>query len=283
MQVRSPLKWTGGKSAAAERILAAFPPAGVYSRYVEPFGGAGHVLFAKDPYRHEEVYNDLGNNLYTFFSQLRDNTDELQRRFDDLLYSRAQYYEWYRSLFDETELDPLERAVRFFYCLRLTGTGHLRESPGGINCKHSNVHAFRSAIDLFPILKQRLRYVLIDNRDCIETIKRYDDPKTLLYCDPPYLHKEHYYEASKDGFDHVALAQALNAAKGFVALSYYPHPLLNQLYPPDRWRRMTWTQKKSSALYAREDGEIHPDMAEELLLMNYSPVTGGLFDSQEGE
>jgi hypothetical protein len=33
---------------------------------------------------------------------------------------------------------------------------------------------------------------------------------------------------------------------------------LHQLYPEDRWRRMTWTQKKAS--------------------MNYSPTRGGLFD-----
>ena len=274
---RDPLKYAGGKNSAAKRIISAFPPPHSYDRYVEPCGGAAHVLFQKDRYNHEEVYNDLSNNLYCFWNQLRDNADELQQRLDNMLYSRAQYREWYPSLFDGTQLDPLERAVRFFYCLRLTGTGWLRKSPVGINCEHSNVLSFRSAIEVFQAAKDRLKYVLIDNRDCIKTIERYDSPKTLLYCDPPYVEKEHYYQASWDGFDHVALARALNAATGYVAVSYYPHPEIDKLYPSSRWRRMTWTQKKSSALRL-EDGDHHTGTATELLLMNYSPVRGGLFD-----
>jgi len=277
-QVRSPLKYCGGKHSAAERILAAFPPPHCYDTYVEPFGGAAHVLFAKYPYHHAEVYNDLSNNLYTFWYQLRDNAEVLQERVNGLLYSRAQYYDFYRSLFDGTDLSPLERAVRFFYCLRLTGTGWLRPSPVGWNCQHSNVLSFRTASELFKVCQERLRCVAIDNRDCIDTITRYDSPKTLFFCDPPYIDREQYYEASRNGFDHEALAKSLNRVEGYVVLSYYPHPLLDQLYPSGQWRRMTWQQKKSSALKLDEDGDIHTEMATEILIMNYSPISGGLFD-----
>lgn len=275
IEVRSPLKYTGGKFSAAERILAAFPPPHCYGRYVEPFGGAAHVLFAKEPYG-EEVYNDLSNNLYTFFAQLRDNADALQERMDNLLYSRAQYREWYPSLFDGTVLDPFERAVRFFYCLRLTGTGHLRKSTPGINCKHANVLSFRSAAEVFQVAKQRLRTVLIDNRDGLETIKRYDDPRTTFYCDPPYIDAEHYYEASKFGFDHEALAHALNRVRGYVALSYYQHDLLDKLYPASKWRRMEWQQKKHCDVHKNAKN----DVGTEILLMNYAPTRGGLFDEE---
>lgn len=40
-------------------------------------------------------------------------------------------------------------------------------------------------------------------------------------------------------------AAALNATPALVALSYYEHPLLDDLYPKSRWRRMTWTQAKA--------------------------------------
>lgn len=53
--VRSPLKRIGGKSAAASRIVAAFPPPSEYDRYVEVCGGAAHVLFCKPQYDHEKV------------------------------------------------------------------------------------------------------------------------------------------------------------------------------------------------------------------------------------
>jgi DNA adenine methylase len=236
------------------------------------------VLFAKDPCGHAEVYNDLSNNLHTFWKQIQINAEEMQKQLDDLLYEYATYYEFHESLFDGTDLTPLERAVRFFYVLRGTGTGWIRQPAVGWNCHASNVKSFRSAVELFPLAKERLKYVLIDSRDCLATIKRYDSPHTLFYGDPPYINCHHYYEASRFGFDHLALANALNAAKGYVALSYYPHPLLDDLYPPDRWRRMTWTQKKSSAIKMEEDGDHHTGLGTELLLMNYTPTKGGLFD-----
>jgi DNA adenine methylase len=277
MQVRSPLKTVGGKFSSAERIVAAFPPASCYDCYVEPFGGAAHVLFAKPASTHVEIYNDLSNNLYTFWQQVQLNAEVMQQRLDDLLYSRALYYEFHKSLFDGTALEPLERAIRFFYVLRSTGTGWIRQSPVGWN-HHKACQAFRSATELFLAAKERMRYVSIDNRDCLATIKRYDSPRTLFFCDPPYWGAEHYYEASRSGFDHEGLASLLNRAQGYIALSYYPHPEINKLYLESRWRRMTWTQKKSSDLRAHEDGSLRTGQATELLLMNYGPQVGGLFD-----
>jgi DNA adenine methylase len=275
-QVRSPLLTVGGKSASAERIVAAFPPPSCYDRFVDACGGAGHVLFALPLCGKEEIYNDLSNNLMAFWLQVQANADMMQQTLDDLPYSRELYYQFYRSLYNGTILSPLERAIRYFYCLRSTGTGWMRKSPVGWNCRGQKVLAFRSAVELFQAAKKRMRNVVIDNRDVLATIKRYDSPRTLYFCDPPYFGTEHYYEASRDGFDHVGLANALNAAKGYVALSYYPHPEIDRLYPPDKWRRMTWTQTKSSAIH--EDAAN--DVATEMLLMNYSPTSGGLFDER---
>jgi DNA adenine methylase len=35
---------------------------------------------------------------------------------------------------------------------------------------------------------QRLIRVQIENRPAVDVIRLYDSPKTLFYCDPPYLH-----------------------------------------------------------------------------------------------
>jgi DNA adenine methylase len=277
---RSPILTVGGKASSAERIVSAFPPPHCYDRYVEVCGGAAHVLFCKDPYNQEEVYNDLSNNLIAFWEQIQCNAEAMQQRLDDLPYARKLYYDYYRSLFDGATLSDQERAIRFFYCLRSTGSGWLRKSPVGWNCQASKLHAFRSAVDLFQAAKVRMRNVLIDNRDCIATIKRYDGPKTLFFCDPPYIDCEHYYEASRDGFDHVGLADVLNSAKGYVALSYYPHDKIDKLYPESRWRRMTWQQGKHSSIQQEEDGTHRIASGTELLLMNYPASTGGLFDER---
>ena len=49
--------WIGGKRALRSEILAAFPDD--VGRYIEVFGGAGWVLFGKDPTRQMEVWQDF--------------------------------------------------------------------------------------------------------------------------------------------------------------------------------------------------------------------------------
>ena len=53
--MRAPFGWLGGKSKLSKDIVALLPP---HETYVEIFGGAGWVLFAKERSK-VEVYNDL--------------------------------------------------------------------------------------------------------------------------------------------------------------------------------------------------------------------------------
>lgn len=274
--VRSPLKRIGGKSASAERIVSLFPPASTYTRFVDTCGGAAHVLMAL-PSGHEEIYNDLENNLVAFWLEMQSNAAGMQAYLDTLLYSREVYYRFYRSLFDGTPLTQFERATRYFYCLRMTGTGWLRKSPVGWDHRGSNVQSFRSAIELFEQVQERFRYVAIDNRDVLDTIRRYDSPTTLFYVDSPYIGTEQYYEASKKGYPHEELARLLQNIQGMAALSYYPHPSFGEWYPAEKWRRVTWTQHKSSQiqLAAREE-----DTATEMLLCNYPEAKQSLWSEE---
>jgi DNA adenine methylase len=263
-QLRSPIKRVGGKFTSAERIVAAFPPAFCYKRYCEPCCGALHVLLCK-PYdeRHEEVINDLDDNLITFWQQMQLYADNIHARMESLPYSRALYYHYYKSLFDGSQMTDFERACRYFYALRGTGTAWLRRSPVGWNHRGQAMKAFRSALEVFEIVQKRLHFVAIDNRDAIVTIKRNDSPDTLFYIDPPYIGTEMYYEASRyGGFPHEEMARVLNTCQGMVALSYYPHPNLDLLYPVSKWRRITWQQPKPSAMGSGEK-------ATEMLLLNY--------------
>lgn len=67
VQVRSPLIWFGGKSKMAKTIMEYFQ---AHKTYVEPFGGAAHVLAQKQPSKNE-VYNDLNGDAVNFFMQVR--------------------------------------------------------------------------------------------------------------------------------------------------------------------------------------------------------------------
>lgn len=275
--VRSPLKWVGGKYASADRIVSAFPNPRNYDTYVDVCGGAAHVLCAKPQAGHKEVYNDLDNNLVNFWLQVQAHGQEMASRLQALPYARSIYYDYYRSLFNGSELEPFERAVRWFYVLRGTGTGWMRRSPVGWNNMDTNVAVYRTLIADFETIQKRFSRVLIDNRDALSTIKRYDSPRTLFYVDPPYFGAEMYYEVSKHGFPHTELAETLQHVKGLVAVSYYPHPIIDALYPLSKWRRTTWTQTKTSQIQHRET----LDIATEMLLCNYAAPAQSLWTESE--
>jgi len=273
MNAISPLKSLGGKSASAESIIKMFPPHSSYENYVEPCCGACHVILNKPQWGHKEVINDLDNNIITFWSQMISNTEALKDIIHAYPYSRKLYYDFYHSLYgsrkhkveaDQT-LTDLERAFRYYYVLRSNITGYIRNSPPGWTTIHSET--FFNVTETFEMVQSRLAGVAVDNRDAIETVKRYDKFKSVFfYCDPPYVDVEHFYPASRNGFDHEGLAAVLNQSKHPVALSYYPHPEVDRLYPADKWNRVTWEQPKPSNVAANK-GEVM--MATEMLLTNY--------------
>jgi DNA adenine methylase len=71
----------------------------------------------------------------------------------------------------------------------------------------------------------RLLRVQIENRPAVDTIRLYDSPDTLFYCDPPYLHQtrgdSHAYGYEMDVLAHKMLSEKLGRCQGKVAISGY--------------------------------------------------------------
>ena len=97
--MRSPIKWFGGKSALAERIVARMPP---HVCYVEVFGGAAWVLFRKERSK-SEIYNDLNGDLVNLFGVLRDRPHYFISRAAFLLRTREDFYRFRAGYRRETE------------------------------------------------------------------------------------------------------------------------------------------------------------------------------------
>lgn len=114
---------------------------------------------------------------------------------------------------------------------------------------------------------------MIDNRDFEQVFRHWNKPRTLFYVDPPYVDTEHYYEHPFTLQDHKRLATLLNSTSAYIALSYYPHPLLDELYPANKWRRVTWETPKHS-----QRTKVTHDIATEMLLCNYPEVSMSLWD-----
>ncbi len=268
-RIRSPLPWMGGKFHLAKRILASFPPVGAYDLYVEPFGGAAHVLVQKPPSDHLEVFNDINDDLVNFWLNMRDHATRMQERLGSLPYARSVYYAYHKSLYDGTPMDTLERAVRWFYVLRSSFLPEVKNVPSGWSISSrkkdsSKGKSYHNVLQVFACLTKRFRSVEIENRDFAPIITQRQSPRTLLYVDPPYIGVEQYYQYSFTLDDHKRLAVLLNQTQSYVALSYYPHPLLDSLYPSSHWRRVSFHTNKHS----QRTKKTH-DRTQELLLMNY--------------
>jgi DNA adenine methylase len=274
---RSPLVWIGGKYYSVAQVLAALPPAQDYDVYCEPMGGAAHVLAGKLEGSHREIYNDANQDLVNFWMWVRDRPAILEERLRSLPYSRVLYYRYHASLYDGTELDSLERAVRWFYVLRSSFSfcvGPVANGWSSSGLRQSKARSYQNALSLFEAVSERFRYVQLDCRDVAAVIEQYQGLRTLFYVDPPYIDCEHYYrdETGAARFtwaDHERLAVLLNQTQAKVALSYYPHPQLEEWYPADRWRRCSWEMVKHAQLTRAQR-----DKGQEVLLMNYPESVG---------
>ncbi|MBO0795195.1 MAG: DNA adenine methylase [Ktedonobacteraceae bacterium] len=235
----------------------------------------------RPPGLHQEVFNDLNNDLINFWMMTRDHPEELQACVDTLPYSRT-IFEQYRACLRAGEpLNDLERAARWFYLLRSTFGGHPRFKGWGYCTSEGKwqAQALRSATALLVQVAERFRLVQIENPDFERLIQTYQTPRTLFYCDPPYIGCEAPYKVGDAPLfteqDHRRLAVLLNETPSLVVLSYYEHPWLDNLYPTSRWRRMIWAQSK-----AIERTRGSRQLGREVLLMNYPESLGGLWQEQ---
>jgi len=278
MLLKSPVNRMGGKYYLTGWITQYIPE---HTCYVEPFCGAGHLLFSKE-FSQVEVLNDSDSHLIGFFELLKDDTkrSKLIQTLDNMLYSRSLWQE-IRSRWKQGNLpqDEIERAAWWYYLNRTTFSGD--QKRGGFAMPsitgRNPVQSFRNAVDSLKAIAERLRNVCIENLDYQECIRRYDSKDTLFYCDPPYLNTEDYY--GKGCFtleDHHKLAELLQGIKGHAMVTHYQNSLYDDLYKG--WQRYEYQSFKGSY---KSEGESKP-VTVECLYTNFEPVkTRGLFDAME--
>ena len=216
--------YPGGKVRISSWVISLFPR---HKIYVEPFGGAAGVLLNKTP-SPLEVYNDLNSDLVNFFSVLRDKEKaaELIRRLRLTPYAREEYYSFYPM----PEGDDIERA-RALIGRASMGIGMrmtVSDSRPGFAADNKqirkNAKVFVNRVENMWKIAERFRSVIIECRDALELIPRYDTPDTLWYMDPPYNCGYSFrYRAS---VDQEAMLGAFKKVSGYVVLSGY----MSELY-----------------------------------------------------
>jgi DNA adenine methylase len=216
------MSWVGGKKALRDMIVERFPAN--YERYIEVFGGAGWVLFHKQPNNDFEVYNDFNPNLTNLYRCVRNKPQELIDELTFTLNSRLDI-NYIKTLFKEkVQLGDVKQAAYFYQLIR-------ESYASGCDSFGCQPH---SMWNNFPLIWQacnRLQKVVIENKDFEKLIRQYDRETSFFYCDPPYYNTESYYDNVNFGrADHQRLADALCSMKGKFLLSYNDCSEIREIY-----------------------------------------------------
>lgn len=233
---RPVLRYFGGKWRLAPWIIGHFP---VHGCYVEPFCGAASVFLRKAPAEFE-VINDLDGDVVNFFWVLRGRTEEFIGAIQNTPYSREEY----RLAWQPVD-DPLERARRYYVRV---WQGWLGAHNPAWRYQHSNQRG-KSVIkdwnetEHLRVVARRLKQAFIECDKAIDVIKRYDQPHTLFYVDPPYLFdvrskrwKAVAYQYEVDENYHCKLLKVLKEIRGMAIISGYSSALYDDQLRG--WRRV---------------------------------------------
>ena len=240
---RPVLRWHGGKWMLAPWIISHMP---THRIYVEPFGGAASVLMRK-PRSYAEVYNDLDDEVVNLFRVLR--SDDAGRLINDLALTPFSDVEFFAA-YDAVDC-PVERArrtvVRSFMGF---GSNGVHQKTGfRSNSNRSGTTPARDWVNYpnaLASIVERLRGVVILNRDAREVMQEHDGPDTLHYVDPPYVMATRAdtradYAHEMNDCDHDDLLSFLRTLRGKVMLSGYPHPQYDEALSD-------WTRIERAAL-----------------------------------
>lgn len=247
------LRWHGGKWILAPWIISMMP---AHRVYVEPFGGAASVLMRK-PRSYAEIYNDLDDDVVNLFRVLRsDRADELIDQLKLTPFASTEFLCAYHRA--DNELERARRlVVRSFMGFGSNGTH--RKTGFRSNSNRSGTTPARDWVnypDGLAAIVDRLRGVVVLNRDAKDVMASHDGQETLHYVDPPYLFATradagHDYAHELTDADHMSLLAFLRTLKGKVILSGYPSGAYDEALTG--WRRI---ERKALADGAKARTEV---------------------------
>ncbi|WP_414041475.1 DNA adenine methylase [Acidithiobacillus sp. M4-SHS-6] len=275
----------GGKGWLAQKLADRLPRKACY---VEPFAGAAAMLLALPP-SPVEVLNDRNRDLVNFYRVMQDKClrVDLLERLQWTPYARAEYARALQILQSTVinETNETERAWAFFVVSNAAfsggGQSGLTEKRFATSTQRSQGRRMNYHIEGLPTLAQRLKDVVIENRDAIDLLDQYDSPDTLFFLDPPYYPETRnirhersrgtYDGGEMDAVQHLELLAMCRRLKGFVALCGYAHDDYDAALLPFGWETLSFPRKAMTSLHHNNDQSqreervwINPKLAKHL-------------------
>jgi DNA adenine methylase len=224
-KLKPPFGWVGGKSKLAKDIVALIPE---YRLYIEVFGGALNVLYAKEKptlTKGAEVINDVNGELINLHKIIQKRPQTLSLFLNKLLIGRDIFNDI--KNFAYKPRSDIERASWYFYQISQSfGAKGDSFAMSAKSRKPKNIYKD------FSKWSERLKGVTIENMSFEKLITQYDNVDAFFYCDPPYVMTESYYKNigvfGRD--EHILLAEKLKSIKGKFLVSYNDCKLIRELY-----------------------------------------------------
>lgn len=239
VKITSIAPWFGGKRNLAPEIIRELGPHRVYW---EPFCGSMSVLLVKPPCAMETV-NDLHGDLVNLARVIQhaEHGPKLYRRLRRTLMAEPLFGDSANVVRNRdvgNDINP-DRAYHYFMTswLGRNGVSGTTSYNAGFCARYTanGGHAakrWKSVVNSIPAWRRRLVNVTILRRDAFKILPRINDKSgTAIYVDPPYIVKGAKYCHDFDDQMHEQLAKELRRFEHTrIVVSYYDHPLLEQLY-----------------------------------------------------
>lgn len=253
---RPVLRWHGSKWRIAPWVISHFPK---HRIYVEPFGGGAGVLLRKER-AITEVYNDLDADLVNMFLIIRERPLELARALMLTPYARDEYSTLYQPC-----ADALERARRFIArsFMGMQSKGAIsksgfdgRTNPDGYT---GRLRSFADLPEEVVAVAGRFTHVLVEHRDAIDLVGRYDRDDALIYLDPPYLahtRSGKTYNHEMTDQQHLIMLEKLRSLSSMIIVSGYPSEIYDRALPD--WSKHTLRARTDGGMIRTEVLWINP-------------------------
>ena len=271
--LKTPLRYPGGKSRAITKISEFFPDLSKYEQFREPFLGGGSVsLWVTKTYPDLKIWvNDLYEPLYNFWVQLQTNGSEMQDILSDIKAENPDP-DKAKELFIECKNqvstgDDMDRAVAFYIINKCSFSGLGENSSFSAQASDSNfsmngiekLSGYQSIIKDWAITNLSYEHML-------------DGKNAFIYLDPPYEIGSNLY-GKKGGmqkyFHHTRFSEACSTSNNNMLVSYNSSNLNKRRFAD--WKAAeydhTYTMR-STGDYIKEQKK-----RKELVLTNYENVS----------
>ena len=151
-----------------------------YDTFIDAYGGGGSVTLESAKHFEKVIYNDLDPFISDLATIIKNNPSDLVQQIE----SFPKTVDFRNSILnDNLEYNGNNMAEHLFLklsCFR----GVALKSPNITKGKFIISPCFKK----FEKLKDRFKNIEVENMDAVDLIKQHkDDPKALIYLDPPYI------------------------------------------------------------------------------------------------